>query len=376
LLWKLPDAPLGDNYKSEEMEASQVQLFSHSICEQYDNYLYRTSNTFGLTEYYKELAEDLSRKFMNANDLVVDIGGNEGLILKYFMQLGFNVLLIDPSPAAREALLNGIEAINDYFSEELARSLMKVRKQKAKLVLINYTLANIPNLDDFFTGVSTILDDDGIVSIVTGYHPEQFQVNMVDYAGHDHLTYFSFEVLCSILKRHGLSAIDVRRLEHKGGSIQVLAKRDLFTHKISYRTTMLKQREQWIWPNNLIGIRALQTRVEDQKMKLKRKLEEISLNGDKIFGVGASISTSYLINLFEVQEYIDFLVDDDINKIGRFSPLHSIEVQPFSIIKHSKLNTAMILSWQHTNVLTKRLIESGFRGEVLVPLPDFRIIHL
>lgn len=66
-------------------------------------------------------------------------------------------------------------------------------------------------------------------------------------------------------------------------------------------------------------------------MKLKRKLEEISLNGDKIFGVGASISTSYLINLFEVQEYIDFLVDDDINKIGRFSPCTQLKFNPFQL---------------------------------------------
>jgi len=393
LLWKLPDSPLGDHYRLEKDKASQEELFSHSIadCEscgllqlgeeppirdQYDNYLYKTSNTFGLGEYYKELANNISTKFLRSGDLVIDIGGNEGLLLKHFMHLGAKVLLIDPAPAAREAAENGIETMNVYFSEDLAETLMISIGQKAKVVTINYTLANIPNLDSLFSGILKVLEDDGIVSIITGYHPEQFQVNMIDYAGHDHLTFFSFEVLTNILERHGLKAIDVSRLEHKGGSIHVLAARSESSYETSHRTLMMGQREEWIWPNNILGIEKVRTRVEEQKTRVRRKLEKLAASKLKVFGVGASISTTYLINLFGIQEFIDFLVDDDINKIGRFSPMHSIEVKSFAMIQGHNIDTAMILSWQHTKVLTRRLRQSGFNGEVIIPLPELRSIHL
>jgi hypothetical protein len=133
------------------------------------------------------------------------------------------------------------------------------------------------------------------------------------------------------------------------------------------------QREEWNWPSNEKGIEVLKERTEKAKELTLKALKPTSKSW---LGIGASISTSYLINEFELGQRIAFQVDDDLIKQGRYSPLHGIEVIPFEDAKVKKGQNALLLAWQHTNVLMTRLRNSGFKGEVLIPLPEPRLLFI
>jgi len=389
-LWKLRDAPYGDLFRDSKAEALRETVHSFVLGEciecqllqlegetnlqaQYDNYLYQTNVTTGLSYFYERLARDLKMEICGQNMKVIDIGSNDGSFLTPFLKFGFEVLGIEPAQGpVRTAEQRGIKSIRDYFTSGLADFIAR-QFGNAGIVSANYTLANVPDIHDFLVGAKKLLAEDGFLSIVTGYHPDQFSVNMWDYIGHDHLSYFSLETLSRCMERAGLVIVDAARSDLKGGSLRVLARHADNKNKQASGLKYMKQREQWLWPENISGIAELKTRIEEQKVKLTNRL---STNKKRYLGIGASISTSYLVNEFQIANWIEFLVDDDPVKISKFSPRFGIPVLSFNDSRLRTFEYAIILAWQHTDVLIERLVQSGFKGKVLIPLPKVREISL
>jgi SAM-dependent methyltransferase len=389
-LWNLRDAPYGDLFAGDISNAHKLNLhpLKVSSCKecgllqlgdvtdievQYDEYLYTSSVTFGLNSYYSEVSNHLLQLFPGSQPNVLDIGSNDGSFLFHFKKRGARVLGIEPARLAHEiASKKGIDTVRAYFSLDLALDLVESRGYSAEIVTINYALANVPNIHDVLSGIERVLAHNGVVSIITGYHPDQFAVKMFDYIGHDHLSYFSLSTLINCLERVNLKVIDAIRSENKGGSIQVIATKQSSDFQTSQRVFQILQRESWTWPSNesIFNLRDQIGRVGADVKK------ELGFETDKIIGVGASISTSYLINQFGIAEFIDFLVDDNVSKIGKFSPHYGIEVLSFSDLKIRDKRTAIVLAWQHTNVLINRLVEVGFKGKILVPLPYIRWVDI
>jgi hypothetical protein len=389
-LWRLRDAPYGDLFKKSQLQASSEKvhpliLGECGTCEllqlrdktdleiQYNDYLYQTKVTAGLDHFYSKLASNLQIELPSANRRVVDIGSNDGSFLTPFLNQGNEVLGVEPANGpATSAEQRNIKTLRKYFSSDLAKTIVS-EFGYAGLVSANYTLANVPDISDFLIGVKKLLADNGLFSIVTGYHPDQFAVNMWDYIGHDHLTYFSINSLDKCLKKAGLEIVDATRSELKGGSLHVLARHVQTSIKPTSSVKYIKQRESWTWPENLSGITGLKSRVEIQKEEIIKRL---SSSSSKYLGIGASISTSYLVNQFEISEWIEYLVDDDPVKTSRYSPRYGIPVISFNDSKLQTFENAIILAWQHTDILINRLVESGFRGKVLIPLPRLTKLSL
>lgn len=390
-LWTLNEAPFGDLFgetaeiaKSKEKHSLVVtncencgllQLRDETnIHEQYDNYLYHTGITVGLKYFYESAAIHIIKYLpLKKPQIVVDIGSNDGSFLVNFLARGFQVLGVEPSnlPSA-EARSRGVETINEYFGLELSKKLRKRFENGIDLVSANFVLANVPDVNDFLSGMSLLLSDDGIFSIITGYHPDQFSVNMFDYINHDHLSYFSLGTLEKMLNEVGLFVYEVTKSDHKGGSIHIVGGKNARADR-NFSLNYALQREEWKWISNLEGISRLAERVSDAKAKALRLLE----GPDKSWlGIGASISTTYLINHWEIANKISFLIDDDSLKRKRFSPYFAIEVLPFDHENLRKYDNAIILAWQHTNVLLRRLKQCGYKGKVLIPLPDPRVIYV
>lgn len=383
-LWDLGDAPYGDLFQeslslSKSISKKSFVLVECNLCEllqlrdrtdiesQYNNYLYKSNVTFGLSNAYLENSDFLINQFLTPNSKIIDIGSNDGSFLKYFKQKGYWVLGIEPAKSASEhANSLGINTINAYFSSKLVDTELAELVNQIDLISVNYTLANIEDLSDFLTGISTLLKSDGILSITTGYHPDQFTVSMFDYIGHDHLTYFSLRNLVNILASMNFHLVEIKKSELKGGSISLVAQKGYKKYS-QPKYDYLIQRENWLWPNNRDGILQLTTRIDSAKKIVQEELKKFDY---KIIGLGASISTTYLINYFDIHEKFEFLVDDDIAKIGKFSPFYGHKVISFSEAKNIGGSKFCVLAWQHTNQLIKRFYENDLKGSILIPLPN------
>ena len=166
----------------------------------YSNYVYETKVTVGLSAHYKEYAQKIIKYAeINKPSFVIDLGSNDGTMLKAFKTIGMKVLGVEPSEQiANIANNNNLDTINDYFSITLVDRIIK-EYGKAAIVTANYMYANIDNVIEFTRNVKKILNDDGLFVIQTGYHPEQMKINMFDYIYHEHFSYFKVKNLKYIL---------------------------------------------------------------------------------------------------------------------------------------------------------------------------------
>jgi len=394
LLWELKSCPYGDLFKdtyeeslrvtpqpielSKCIKCGLVQLLRQTdIHSQYDNYIYQTKVTKGLNKFYDGLVRKLIAEYPEVksdNGFVLDIGSNDGSFLEFFRKIGISTLGVEPSESASAtANDDGIETIKDYFNLEISRKIL-LEYGQPKIISLNYTLANIPDIKNLFSDISSIMNDETIISVVTGYHPDQFIVNMFDYIGHDHLTYLCLQDFVNIAAEFDLTILDANRYEHKGGSLHVTLalNTSMYKENISSNVQQLLQRERWMAIGEDKFYKDLAWRIEVATSELNVFLEKNDIK--TIPAVGASISTTYLMNQFGVSEQISHLLDDDKLKQGRFSPYFGKQVYPMSEASQGSQSYILLLAWQHTDRIIERLEEVGFSGKLIIPLPMLRVL--
>jgi hypothetical protein len=392
LAWNLAPSPYGDLFrevKSEAQALSSVELTlvlcsgctllqitqDVNVDEVYRDYLYQSSVTSGLSMYYSRLASRLTLDLnLSEEDLVIDVGSNDGTGLQAFRRQDLRVLGIEPSSApAAAAMVAGIPTVNEFLNSDSVSECLRDYGQ-AQLVCANYVSANVRDPLDFFRNCKSLMKAGAALSVITGYHPDQFAVNMFDYVNHDHLSYFSVRNAVRLAAACGLTLTGVERVDHKGGSVHMVFRHSDFNSSQDESVGMAIQREQWLGVGNIGPYRALAERVNAAAVEFEQILD--SRFGGKIAGVGASISTTHLLCQFGIGPRIGQLFDDDPNKIGRFSPGWGISVAPMGELNSNDWDCAVILAWQHSDVLIGRLRAVGYHGEVVIPLPNPSIIQL
>jgi len=392
LTWDLHPSPYGDRFVTTRASAKAIHPLGLSllICgecslvqlaqdvdaeEVYVDYLYHSSVTVGLASFYVRLARALIAELaIDAHSLVVDVGSNDGTGLQPFQNAGMRVAGIEPSSGpSQAAIARGIPTVNSFLDAESADAI-RAEHGLSSLVCANYVLANVPEPVEFLRLMRSMLEPGGAISIVTGYHPDQFAVNMFEYVNHDHLTYLSVTSAIRIAELAGLQLVSVRRVEHKGGSIHLLLRPEEAGASADESTSQLRQREAWLDINSPAFFRETANRVEAVGTTVRDMLRQAGASS--LAGVGASISTTHLLHQFSIGALIGRLFDDDPNKVGRFSPGFGIEVSQLDELGRGDWDTAVLLAWQHSVKLRQRIHETGFRGRLLVPLPRPEIVDL
>lgn len=385
LAWDLAPSPYGDRFMASKAAAtalrpSGLSLMICSRCslvqldqdvdavEVYSDYLYHSSVTIGLATYYSRLARFLvSELAMGKGALVVDVGSNDGTGLLPYRHEGMRVVGIEPSKSpAQVASARGIPTVNSFLSEE-STEFVRSEYGSASLVCANYVAANVPDPVTFLRSMKSLLRADGAISVVTGYHPDQFALNMFEYVNHDHLTYLTVNSMTKLAELVGLTLISATRLEHKGGSIHFLLRPHDSAATADESIRQLQQREVWMGIDSLDYYSATAERIEQIGESVRGLLQQ--LGSSSLAGVGASISTTHLLHQFSIGHSFSRLFDDDPNKIGRYSPGFGIEVSRLDDLGKGDWDAAVLLAWQHSTKLISRIRETSFKGSVLVPLP-------
>jgi len=341
----------------------------------YGNYVYETKITIGLIKHYQDYAREvISYEGITPSSLVVDLGSNDGTMLKAFQDCGMKVLGVEPSDISEFASQNQLETINDYFSNDVADSIID-KYGNALVVTANYMYANIDNIIEFTKSVKRLLDNDGLFVIQTGYHPEQMKINMFDYIYHEHFSYFTVKVLKQLLLICGLELIHVAVHAPKGGSIRATIQH------IGGKRNVDESVESFIKIEEIAGLHDAKTymrfatNINSLKNKLIDLLKRLHSNGHKVVGYGASHSTTTLMYHFELGEYLEFLVDDNPAKHGLYSPGYGLPVYTSDKLSEIKPEYILVLGWQHQETIINRnksFLKEG--GKFIIPLPELKII--
>lgn len=386
----LPNTPLGDRFTTDPNTAKSLTSFPLEVArcvtcghcfvpyltepdESYQYYLFESNQSPGLFESFTEIVSDLGKRHsLMDHDLILDIGANDGTWLSCFEAMGCDLIAVEPAPQPAEAATRrGITVINDYFTKETIRSSGLIVKTP-KLISMNYVFANLPDPIRVLRDIASIADNDTVVSVLTGYHPAQLVVRMFDYVYHEHLSYYSCQDFLTMAQSAGLIVSYCREVPLKGGSLHLeMRKADSGIEQSTLFAMMLK-REAWLDQPRNIQWSTMNQKLQQTRSMIQSAIEKAKVQQLPVVGYGASHSTTTLAYSLGIESALDFVVDDNPAKQGRYSPGTAIPVDTPECLSRYPEACVVILGWQHGPQIIDALRRRGFRGLVVTPFPSFR----
>jgi SAM-dependent methyltransferase len=343
----------------------------------YRNYIYNTSISLGLVRHFDQYAAAvLERVPVNPQSLVIDIGSNDGTLLRAFKDRGMRVLGVDPArDVARAATEAGLETLPAFFSATLAADLRR-DFGPAAVVTANNVFANVDDLHDFVEGVRRLLAPGGVFVFETGYFPDLVRHRIIDNIYQEHLSYYSVKPLQQFFPRHGMRLVAVDHEATKGGSIRGFVQ--LADQGSSLTTGMLPaliEQETAGGFDRPDRLRYFSDTVETLRIGLAALVGELRARGRTLAGYGASVGVTTLLYYFDLGTALSFLVDDNPVRHGRFTPGHHIPVLPSDALYDRRPDDVLLLAWRYAEPIMNR--HERYRqggGRFIRPLPEVAVV--
>ena len=339
-------------------------------------YPYTSGTTRILHTNFAEMVQDCKKNVIKVDidDLVVDIGSNDGTLLSKWKEAGHRVHGIEPTDKAQLANERDIPTTQSFFTRE---SALDVRNKvgAAKIITATNVFAHIENIHNIVESILLILDRDGVFISESHYLMSLLATCQYDTIYHEHLRYYSLHSLKYLLKTHGLEIIYVKKIPTHGGSIRVYAARE-GTYPV--REVVLKVLDEEIagGVKSSGRLKEFTREVAMSKLKLYALLKGIKEKGGRVYGIGAPSRASTLITYTGLDNGILNCVMEikGSHKIGKYMPGTLIPVLEESKLYDDQPEYAMLLSWHIADELMPKLKEKGFKGRFIIPLPEPHVI--
>jgi 2-polyprenyl-3-methyl-5-hydroxy-6-metoxy-1,4-benzoquinol methylase len=332
-------------------------------------YPYTSGTTKLLRDNFADLQRESAAMLGLANeDLVIDIGSNDGTLLSNFKQGGQRVLGIEPTDVGDIANQRGIPTLKRYFGVEVAQEI-KRDHGTASVVTAANCFAHIEDVHAIVDGIVEMLKPDGVFISESHYLVPLLDTLQYDTIYHEHLRYYSLASLKHLLEMHGLEVFHARPIPSHGGSIRVYAA-PRGTHAVQESVARILATE----PHGDAMVKrlaAFRSEVILSKLRLLSMLRDLKENGARVAGISAPSRASTLVNYVGLDEsLIDYVCEISGSlKIGKFMPGTQIPVVEESRLYADQPDCAIIFSWHIADELAPKLKAKGFRGKLITPLP-------
>ena len=337
-------------------------------------YPYTSGTTKVLRDNFADLYSEASAMLgLGANDLVIDIGSNDGTLLSNFQDGGHRVLGIEPTEVGKIANRRGIPTLMRYFTPTTAAEV-KREHGAARVVTAANCFAHIEDVHAIVEGIIDLLGPDGVFISESHYLIGLLEKLQYDTIYHEHLRYYSVGSLAHLLEMHGLEVFHARPIPSHGGSIRVYAARrgarpvsDSVGRMLAAepRGEAMRQR-----------LRAFRDDVLLSKLRLLAMIRDLKEKGARICGISAPSRASTLVNYLGFDEaIIDYVCEITGSlKIGKCMPGTRIPVVEESRLFSDQPDCAIVFSWHIADELAPKLRAKGYRGMLVTPLPAPRVL--
>jgi SAM-dependent methyltransferase len=343
----------------------------------FTEYAYFSSYSTSWVEHARRYCEMIkARLALDANSRVYEIASNDGYLLQHFLPLGVPVTGIEPAANVAEvARKKNIPTLVEFFGLNLAQKLASEGKT-ADLIIGNNVLAQVPDLNDFTAGMAHLLAPQGVITLEFPHLEKLINENQFDTIYHEHFSYFSLVTIDRMAKRHGLKVFDVEEIGTHGGSLRVYLCRATAAHAVSANVTALLAHERQIGFEDIATYARFAAGVHDTKRKLLSFLIECKAKGARICGYGAPGKGNTLLNYCGIgTDFLDFTVDRNPYKHGRYTPGMHIPIYPVEVINEVKPDYLFILPWNLKNEIVAQMRHVGdWGGKFIVPIPTVHVI--
>jgi len=346
----------------------------------YKKYLYYSKTSNDLLKHFSNFSKYLFSRFkIHKNDLIVDVGSNDGMLLNCFKNYKCAVIGIEPSSSqSKIANKKGIKTLNSFFDKKTAKFILSHNK-KPKIITACNVIANIDDLNAVFKNIEELLADDGIFVFESFYLLDLIKNNVFDFIYHEHLSLFGIKPIQYLCKLYNLELFDTQRIKTKGGSLRFFIRKKK-TNNISYRMKKLIKEET---RSNLYSKEIFikfRKNINFQKKKLIIALKKAVLTNKsaRIVGFGASISCITLIYDFGLENKIKFLLDDNSLKHNWLSPGSNIKVINPKKFIFTKNDIILFLAWRFQKFFINKYKKLFFKNnyKIFQLLPKFKLIYL
>ena len=338
------------------------------------DYPYFSSFTDTLLRHSEaNVKERVAERKLSGNSLVVELASNDGYLLQYYKAQGVPVLGIDPAPgpvaAARE---KGIDTLEAFFGIELAKKLAGEGRQ-ADVVHANNVLAHVADTNGFVAGIAALLKDNGVAVIECPYVKDLIEHGEFDTIYHEHLCYFSVTALSALFNRHGLYITRVVPLSIHGGSLRVFVEKNNAPEQ-SVRDYLANETKLGL--DHLDYYADFSNRVNQIRTELNVMLQDLKERKARIVGYGAAAKGTIMLNYVGIgQETLDFVVDRNTHKQGRYVPGVRLPIAAPERVLAEQPDYVLILPWNFKDEIIAQQAEYQRRGgKFIIPVPRPTII--
>jgi len=385
------NVPLANNLAEKDSLGSELQFpltlqfcprckfcqLSYIVSPQkmFDHYLYLTSTTQTFRKHFQDMAVHVKNTLkLKPASLVVDVGSNDGLLLKHLQKLGMRTIGVDPAEnicqIARE---NGVDTIYGYFNKRVVDEIKHI-KGAADLVTSNNVFAHVGNIKDFTENVKDLLKDTGVFVIEVQYLLDTLNDLTFDNIYHEHVSYYSVHSITNFFKRMGMNVFRVEHVDTHGGSIRVFAQKKTGPYKIDASVDKFMKKEKRVGIDKFVTYKQFANKIYILREKIHAFTKKAKSEGKRIIGYGAPAKATTLLNFFKINhEHIDYIVEDNDLKVGKYIPGVHIPIVNKDILRTDTPDYVYILAWNFADEIIKNNKALAKKSKFIVLGPTARL---
>ena len=343
----------------------------------FSRYFYHSSAIGTLREHFDALAAEVSERWTPEprGRVVVEIGSNDGVLLKPLTDRGLNALGVEAAAnLAESARGRGLQVKNAFFSRRVAAEV-RAEHGPAAVVLANNVFAHLDEMEDIVGGIADLLDDEGVFITENHYLGSVIDEWQYDMIYHEHMSYYSLLPLERFFARFGLVVTDVRRIPIHAGSMRFYVRRA--GHPVSAAVDALRAEERAKGYDRAETFAAYADAVAARKRELVALLESLAARGEAVVGYGASGRANTVIQYCGIDHRLmQYVIDDAPAKQGFYTPGSHFLIRPSSTLAEpDRPGYLLLFAWAFADEVRRRnpdYFSAG--GRMIVPLPTVRVL--
>lgn len=364
--------PLELNYFTEsKLTALTTFVDSESL---FSTYLYKSGVNTPYISHSRKMFKDIQKLLqLKEQDLIVDIGGNDGTLLKTFRETSrtpLHYLNIDGSEnIAQYSREQGIATLCEFFTEETPAKI----KSLAKLIISTNVFQHLQDTNSFVKGIKNLLQLDGIWVLEFPYWLHDMKTRQFDQVYHEHMYYYTVTPLVAMMQKHGLEVLQVVPQKIHGGTLRlIIGHQTRNQHLKDSSVGEYLRKESKLTPKfyQQWGIK-----IKQYLVSCENELKYLKSKGNTLVGFAASAKGCIFLNSAGVDsKVLDFIIDDTDIKQGKYMPGTGLQIKGRGEVDFEQIDYILILSHNFSDHIIRSLKDEGYEGKFIVCLPSYKIL--